>query len=366
MYKYREEFGIHIEIKSTLIVPLTRKTEIKPLIEEDKYHLYAICKRKILRFDKDFLTITDEKKLKTQILLTVDEEDEKRHPFPVVLQLTFDSNKSPFSHKLVSNKKEIEVYDCEGKLVYEANAAIVLQEAFDQLRHLHFENGEIEEAKTVEALCRLIGLEVLYIGQSYGSGDVATTDGYERLEEHKPLQKILTKLFNSPGEDVWLMLFSIDEEIEIHSLESVIYQVVNDDLNQKHKENMINFNITPKHLLTAVEALLIGYFRPEFNSEFNKDNKLFPYPNKEYQQILDLDCNGFGLRLSTRERVADNSFVSTRIFTPKQKNQFAVHTIHTPMDQNRDYIYKDIMGASPIIFLNELSEYNSFKAKNPI
>jgi hypothetical protein len=218
----------------------------------------------------------------------------------------------------------------------------------------------------VEALCRLIGLEVLYIGQSYGSGDEATTDRYERLEDHKPLQRILTKLFNSPGEDVWLMLFSIDEGIDIHRIESEISQVTDVDLNQKHKVNIINFNVSPKHLLTAVEALLIGYFRPEFNIEFNKDDKLFPYQNKVYQQILDLDCNGFSLIFSTREKVDDNSFVSTRIFTPKQESQFAVHTIHTPMDPNRTYIYKDIREVTPTIFLNELSEYNSFKVKNPI
>jgi hypothetical protein len=107
LYKYSKEFGIHMKIKSTLIVPLTRKTEIKPLIEDGKYHLYAICKRKNLRFDKDFLTITDDKKLKTNIILTLDEEDEKRHPFPVVLQLTFDGNKSPFSHKLITIRKRL-------------------------------------------------------------------------------------------------------------------------------------------------------------------------------------------------------------------------------------------------------------------
>ncbi|QHE62594.1 hypothetical protein FHE72_17360 [Rossellomorea vietnamensis] len=129
---------------------------------------------------------------------------------------------------------------------------------------------------------------------------------------------------------------------------------------------MVNFNVTPKHFLTAVEALLIGYFRPEFNTEFNIDDKLFPYPNKEYQQIIDLDCNSFSLILSTREKIADNSFVSTRVFTPKQKNQFAVHLIHTPMDQNRTYIYQGIKDDSPIILLNALSEYSSFNVKNPI
>ncbi|PED16882.1 hypothetical protein [Bacillus toyonensis] len=212
----------------------------------------------------------------------------------------------------------------------------------------------------------MIGLEILYIGQSYGNGVKATTNAYERLEKHETLQKILEDLFNSPGEDVWLVLFSLKNEVDITSIKASTSQIVDADENQKHKDKVYNFNVPAKHLLTAVEALLIGYFRPEYDTEFNHENRIFPYRNKKYQEILDLNCNGFSLTLSTREKVSANRSVSTRIFTPKKRNHYAVHTIHTPIDLNRSYMYEKFTKVTPVIFLNFLNELSSKKVNNPI
>ncbi|MRS25599.1 hypothetical protein [Bacillus sp. RIT694] len=366
MFKYSEEFGIHTQIESSLIVPLTRKEEIKPFINDGNYHLYAICKRPNVRFDKAFTRITNEKKLKTNILLSMDKDDDEKHEFPAELHLNFKDGTAPYSHKLVSNNKEIVVYDSNDKLVFKASAALVLQESLDRTRHSHFENGETNDALIVDAICCMIGLEILYIGQSYGNGVAATTNAYERLEKHETLQKILVNLFNSPGEDVWLVLFSLKDEIDITRIKASTSQIADADKNQKHKDKVYDFHVSAKHLLTAVEALLIGYFRPEYNTEFNQENKLFPYQNQKYQGILDLNCNGFSLTLSTREKISTNRSVSTRIFTPKKRNYYAMHIIHTPMDLNRSYMYKCDTELSPVLFLNVLNELSCKKVNNPI
>ncbi|MDQ6598080.1 hypothetical protein [Bacillus salipaludis] len=368
MYKYSEEFGVHLNVKSSLIVPVTHMDDIKEIIKADDYHLYAICKRPSIRFDNNCTTLTHNNLLKTNILLSLDKEDDNQLKFPATFQLPLENSLGPFTFKLVKNKKEIQVYDSHNDLAYHGNAAIVLQETLDKTRHLHFENGEREQACDTDDICQIIGLEVLYIGQSFGNEEESTTDAYDRLKKHEPLQNVLIELFDSPGEDIWLVLLSLKKDIDIYSVKSSSYKITDTKLNQKHKEDIINFKVSPKNLLHAVEALLIGYFRPALNTEFNYDDRLFPYPNKKYKEILDLDCNAFSLLLSTREKIGENEnrFVSTRIFSSKNRNYFPMHIIHKPLDKERAYIYEDLVNVTPVIFFNVLKGKSLQRIKNPV
>lgn len=87
LYKYKKEHAIQVTVNSILIVPLKKIEELKPLLNRGNYHLYAICKKKVVKFDTDFEAKIEKGNLKTIIKLATDSTGKTFSKFPGVFEL---------------------------------------------------------------------------------------------------------------------------------------------------------------------------------------------------------------------------------------------------------------------------------------
>ncbi|MEK4822868.1 hypothetical protein [Priestia sp. FSL R5-0680] len=364
LYKYKKEYAIQVSVDSTLLFPFKKIEDIKPLLNEGNYHLYAICKKKVVKFETDIQAKIENGKLKTILKLATDSTGKNFDEFRGIFDLE-EVGKPPYSISFKHDDKEIIVLDSDGKTICEAWANFLLQGSLDQLAHTLISNGEYIEAMTVENRIRDLSLEVLYIGQAYGSN--GERDAYKRLMDgHEKLTQAMIDIIDNPGEELWIMLFSLDDKLNIYSKD--INDPISTDVDKSndHSDNVKNFNVKPKHLLHAVEAAMIGYFNPIHNHEF-KNTSRFPTKNKKYQDVLDLDCNSFCLLMNSRLRQKQAKYlVSPRIFTSDRTAENSVHTVDYALDFERVYMLEDLPLSSHVLFIMELNELEQFEVLNPI
>ena len=134
-----------------------------------------------------------------------------------------------------------------------------------------------------------LDLEVLYIGQAYGSS--GERSAIDRLAKHETLQAIYGEAVRrSPDKEVWIVLLGL---AEVYGL-MVFSPVAGDgDLVTPDNESLMT-GISEQQQINFTEAALIRYFSPSYNKEY-KDT--FPSPaHKTYSECYDLDIKLSGLR----------------------------------------------------------------------
>jgi hypothetical protein len=171
-------------------------------------------------------------------------------------------------------------------------------------------------------LSELLSLEILYVGQSYGTEGARTAA--ERLQKHSTLQNIYSEsIKRSPDKEIWLLLFSFDQ-VQIVTIDpkQPIYEVSLED-NNKHIQKAINTEITEQQRINFTEAALIRYFQPEYNEMF-KNN--FPSPaHKTYSECYDLDLNTVMVELQTKEI----GFMLRSAKVPPKWDHFVIFPLHS-------------------------------------
>jgi hypothetical protein len=143
-----------------------------------------------------------------------------------------------------------------------------------------------------------LDLEVLYVGQSYGTDGDRTA--VERLQSHSTLQGIYSEAIRtSPDQEVWLILLSF-ERYFLASFDGITkqYQKTSEE-DDAHLEHVIDNPITEQQEVNFTEAALIKYFRPPFNVKY-KDT--FPSPgHSTYEQCYAVDLNSVSVEVQTED-----------------------------------------------------------------
>lgn len=141
-----------------------------------------------------------------------------------------------------------------------------------------------------------LNLEVLYIGQSFGSD--GSRNALDRLKNHSTLQNIYAEAINrSPDQEVWMLLCDFNE-IMLTSFDgrSKEYATTMEE-DKKHYLNVMENPISEQHKINFTEAALIKYFQPEYNKVF-KDS--FPNPaHSTYSECYDIDLNMVSVEINT-------------------------------------------------------------------
>jgi hypothetical protein len=143
-----------------------------------------------------------------------------------------------------------------------------------------------------------LDLEVLYIGQAYGSDGSRTA--VDRLQNHSTLQGIYAEAIrNSPDQEVWMVLCSFEPYLlasfdgRSKNYATTLHQ---DDA---HIHQVISTAITEQQEINFTEAALIKYFQPEYNKVY-KDS--FPNPaHSTYSECYDVDLNMVSVEVQTEE-----------------------------------------------------------------
>jgi hypothetical protein len=275
--------------------------------EKSPCHIYFICKRPRVVIDKARTFATDEY---VDLYFKIQKEDtfEELHiqienvfgTTDVVIDATYPNSR----FELLAN----------GEVVFEASAAVFLQQFYQHLEERHF-----------------LDLDVLYIGQSFGVEGARTAP--DRLKSHSTLQNIYAEAISiNPDCEIWLVLASFlqinlmmfdgrteftDEE---RRADKVRFQNVYNKLNWEgiNEQQKINFT----------EAALIRYFEPPYNKVY-KDS--FPNPaHVTYTECYDLDVNAVCIELQTFEKANFCLYSEKARAAPWHMQNFP---LHSPQDR---------------------------------
>lgn len=191
-----------------------------------------------------------------------------------------------------------------------------------------FEGKELSKGKSALLITsfgifwELLSLEILYIGQSYGSEGDRTA--LERLKNHSTLQGIYSEAIRrSPDKEIWLLLWNFETHlITAFDPTQDTYATTNEEDNI-HINKVLTTGITEQQQINFAEAALIRYFQPEYNVLFKNS---FPNPaHKTYSECYDLDINFLAVELQTYD-------ILTQIWSPsatarwEHKPRFLLHS----------------------------------------
>jgi hypothetical protein len=143
-----------------------------------------------------------------------------------------------------------------------------------------------------------LDLEVLYVGQSFGSdGDRSAV---ERLQAHSTLQGIYAEaLRNCPDQEVWLLLLTF-KRLMIASFDGISkeYQTTAEE-DDAHHARFFAQQPTLQQEVNFTEAGLIRYFQPAYNVKYRDT---FPNPaHSTYEQCYDIDLNSLSVEVQTED-----------------------------------------------------------------
>lgn len=147
-----------------------------------------------------------------------------------------------------------------------------------------------------------LDLEVLYVGQAYGTDGGRTAA--DRLRKHETLQSIYAEALRcAPDQDIWLVICTFQEPMLIASFdgrESVATEAsASEDTEHMHNvlHRVVREEISEQQRINFTEAALIRYFRPAYNKTY-KDS--FPNPaHTTYSECYDIDLNSVSVELQS-------------------------------------------------------------------
>ena len=139
-------------------------------------------------------------------------------------------------------------------------------------------------------LRRELSLEVLYVGQAYGSNGERTAP--DRLRSHSTLQAIYSRVISrSPDQEIWLSLWSFDTKLLL-SMDGrwSQYQTPLEE-DDAHLDQVWDTPLNEQQKINLTEAAIIYYFQPEFNVQFKNE---FPSPvHSTYAQCYSCDLRNY-------------------------------------------------------------------------
>lgn len=175
---------------------------------------------------------------------------------------------------------------------------------------------------------KLLGMEVLYIGQSYGTE--GSRNACERLKSHSTLQNIYAEaITRSPDCDIWLILCEFSETL-LCSFDGRCgnYESTMEEDND-HMNNVFESRISEQQRINFTEAALIKYFQPPYNKQYKEK---FPSPaHSTYSECYDIDLNMVCVELNTEN-------IGLMIFS-ESVPQKPIHICDFPLHSREDRVY---------------------------
>jgi hypothetical protein len=275
--RYFSEVTLALNTRNALIIPpdqLMSGKEIPAAASEvlDTCHIYQICRRPGLSFaPEDFHY---ELPISTGTFIRKIDGKEERHPFKFPIR-----NRGGGEVRVASYPhKEIVGYNAKGEEEVVWSTLISCKAQLD--------DPSIND------------LEVLYVGQAFGDG---TRTAFERLQNHKTLQKILADTHaNRPDDEILLLLFEYEPAKAFVHMDGrrKDAKFIGDEDTQ-HLRSILDNPLSTKEEISIAEAGLIWYFRPHYNIML-KDS----YPKQDLkllQSLYSLDFNGLVVEINTEE-----------------------------------------------------------------
>jgi hypothetical protein len=277
--------------------------ELKKEIENDKYHIYLICKRKKIFFETSYIDGGDTK----TILYWLDDKHNKQY-LP---------NISPSAFKI--NSFNDGIYNIDNNVSQNA-----LIRDYDLINLFTFLDKDFFGTSIGEPLPS--DLEVMYIGQAFGRTETKKID--YRLENHDKIQKIAIDILNKGSNEEVLV---IGIKIEVKDL-ATSFVTINSNTKAPTVEDLLELQkkatmrIPEAQEITVFEASLIRYFQPKLNTEYKKT---FPSPHISYEEIFNTEFDYSAMEINTR-------LVLARIFSEFRPERKYHHTQHYPLKTKSD------------------------------
>jgi hypothetical protein len=270
-----------------------KEKETCRLIEENKYHIYLICKRKKMHLDK---WEVDDNGDTLVTLYYLDDTHNKKYIGYRNKDIRIKKYKDGFYY-VTYKGKDLEIRD------------------FVLINNFCYIDNDFMGNETLGSLPS--DLEVMYIGQAFGRNTNRTID--YRLKNHEKIQEIaLDILSKATNEEV----LSIGVAVKENDLSMIIAHGGN-IVSPPTKNDLYDLYDSAKkrpsegQKITLFEASLISYFQPKLNTEYKKS---FPAPDfKSYDEIYDMDFDFISFALTTGETVF------CRLFSEKITNRLYIH-----------------------------------------
>jgi hypothetical protein len=269
--KYISEFGLHTYAGYRLLLQEEHLDRVDEVAFEP--HIYFICRRPrvgldaaTVRFDKDSVT--------GRFFL---QRGDKRQ----LVEFRGDNNLGMHDVRLecAYPYSDFRVLDSAGTVLTRGKTSLLVA----QLGARYWE---------------YLDLEVLYVGQAYGSTGARTAA--DRLKRHSTLQGIYAQaLQRSPDQEVWLILITVEAQL-LASFDGISkdYGTTTAEDNA-HQRTVLRSGITERQLINFTEAAFIRYFQPPFNSLFKNT---FPNPaHTTYSACYDVDLNAVSTEIDTED-----------------------------------------------------------------
>lgn len=171
-----------------------------------------------------------------------------------------------------------------------------------------------------------LDLEVLYVGQSYGS--VGDREAQQRLQSHTTLQQILGESSRRrPDREVWLALFHFEETLLATFDGRWAQEPGAVEADEGRIERALTQQVSEQQRINFTEAALIRYFEPRFNKTFRST---FPSPaHTSYDECYQIDLNMISVEVETGD-------IRARLYSaarPPEWRHLAMFPLHDPKER---------------------------------
>jgi len=292
------EFGLNMYVDGCALLQDDSLEQLDTILAPDapEFHIYTICSRPRVALDPSrFEFLQDTFK---GVFVVQKERSFEEFPFewPYPPQGRFDRVESDWPHTAFQMMRG-------NQRVISGKAAVL--------------------AAMAPGLRDRLDLEVLYVGQSFGSG--GERQAPERLLAHSTLQRILGEASRlQPDKEIWLALLHFEEAM-ITSIDGRIAasdKALADDDDRIHR--ILTQEVSHQQKINFIEAALIRHFEPKYNKTFRNT---FPNPaHKTYNECYALDLNMVSVEFSSEP-------LHARLYSKAQAAEwihFAMYPLHDP------------------------------------
>jgi hypothetical protein len=279
--------------------------EVINTIKREKYHIYLVCKRKKLFFDRCWKDLDGSTKIQ---LYWLDEKHEKKY-------IGFKDTNDLWINSCENGMCDINLKEVKNHRIRDYAMVNIMFSSFMQ---------------EIDAKTPLISdLEVMYVGQAFGRKKRRMID--YRLVNHEKIQRVALEVLDRGSNEEVLV---IGQKVQSNDFATLFVpsnpekrKISGTADNLYGLKNKAAKRITEGQQVTVFEASLIRYFQPALNTEHKQS---FPSPDFDsYDEIFqtDFDYCSFGL---------DTHKIHTRLFSQHVTERLFVHSQHFPLKTKSD------------------------------
>jgi hypothetical protein len=281
------------------------KKEVEEEIENDKYHIYMICKRKKLFFES---SVPYDDELIVITLYWLDDNHEKQY-------IKFKKSNDLKINGVENGYYNIDYKETKGQLIKE---------------HLMINNFFFlpnDPIGTSVPQPIFSDLEVMYIGQAFGRTSTKKID--YRLANHDKIQKVALEVLNK-GSNEEVIIIGIKVETNDFATSFTTDKTDTADFTldkMKELQKKAAKRVTEGQEITIFEASLIRFFQPKLNTEYKVS---FPSPDfPSYKEIYETDFDYSAVTIDTHP-------VMARIYSAIVPERKYSHHQHFPLKTKSD------------------------------